>query len=535
MRTRTRRRNYLRGAFLFFTLLLSTQLTVEARGQTQSNTRVKIGDGVLQGSVRRGVAAFEGIPFASPPVGEGRWRPPQIEKPWKGVRSATKFAPACMQDLVRSQLPWTAEFMPQGKSSEDCLYLNVWEPMDTRNRGKPVPVYVFIHGGAFVQGSTDVAVYDGAALAARGVIVVTIQYRLGVFGFLAHPALTAESSQHASGDYGLLDCLAALQWVQANIAHFGGDPTRVTVGGQSAGASAVHDLLVSPLANGLFRGAIAESGSGVGPPMKPLNEAEVDGVTFAVAAHAASLTALRDLRADQVLEATRNTPQLRFAPIVDGWSIPQDPHTALAGGHTLDVPVLTGVVADEGSSVPGYGHSSVAVLRTAAKKAYGPEEARFEDLYPFRDDAEASDQSRIAARDRVLTSLTLWASLQTAHVRSPVYLYDWTHVLPWPEHPQYAAFHSSELPYVFGNLQVLQRPFTTEDWRLSAAVMDRWVSFIQTGSPNQAGLQTWLPFNSDHPEAMKLDTDAHMQPPSSRERRAFWRAMLLSGQQISRE
>ena len=513
--------------------LLSAALGVGASGQTLDSVRVQISDGMLQGSLFRGVASFKAIPFAAPPVGEGRWRPPQPEKPWKGVRPATRFPPACMQDLVRSQLPWTAEFMPQGKDSEDCLYLNVWQPMKRGNKREPLPVYVFIHGGAFVQGSTDVAVYDGAALAAKGIVVVTIQYRLGVFGFLAHPGLAAESPAHASGNYGLLDCLAALRWVHANIGAFGGDPARVTVGGQSAGASAVHDLLVSPLTHDLLRGAIAESGSGIGPLMRAMSDSEADGVTFAVAANATSVAALRALSARQILAATHAVSQLRFAPVVDGWSIPQDPNAALAAGHTLDVPVLSGVVADEGSSVSGYGRTSAARLRAGAKNAYGSEESYFEHLYPFRDDAEASEQSRVAARDRVLASLTSWASLEAAHAHSPVYLYDWTHVLPWPDQPQYAAFHSSELPYVFGNLQVLQRPFTTEDWRMSAAAMDMWVSFIRTGSPNEAGLPVWSAFNAGNPETMRLDTDAHMQSFTSSERLAFWQTVLLAGRKGS--
>ncbi len=479
--------------------------------------------GVLEGQQEGQVLSFKGIPFAAPPVGELRWRPPQPAAPWSGIRPALRFGAACKQDLVRSMLPWTEEFMHHGEDSEDCLTLNVWTPNPQANGSAKLPVYVFVHGGAFQQGSTSVAVYDGAALAARGVIVVTIQYRLGVFGFFAHPALTAESPNHASGNYGLLDCLAALGWIKENIADFGGDPAHVTVGGQSAGAAAVHDLLASPLARGLIAGAIAESGSALGPPLKPLETAEQDGVAFASAKGTTSLAALRALSAAQLLAPVAGA---RFGPVVDGWSVPEDPNAAIAAGHVLDVPVLTGMQADEGSSSVSYGHSTAAALAASSAKMFDAQAPSFATLYPFSDDAAAASVAKASARDRGLASMDLWATLTAAHVHSPIYTYYWAHALPWPEHPEFASFHSSEVPYVFGTLNVLHRPFTAEDRALSAEAGGWWVNFIRSGDPNGPGLPHWGAFDAAKPETLEINTDAHMRPLMSAERLAFWTKVL---------
>ena len=487
-----------------------------------AQTRVQVRGGALEGSDGAGVVAFKGIPFAAPPVGDLRWRAPQPAKAWAGVRTAKSFPVACEQALTRSHLPWTEEFMPQGTDSEDCLYLNVWTPSV---KAKGLPVYVFLHGGAYREGATSIAVYDGAALAAKGAVVVTIQYRLGVFGFLAHPELTAESADHASGNYALMDCLAAMGWVKQNIAAFGGNPERVTVGGQSAGAGAVHALLASPMARGLMQGAIAESGSSVGPPLRSLAAAEQDGQAFAASRGAGSLAALRALPAEQLLPRATDPNTLRFAPIVDGKVLPEDPNAAIASGHALDVPILTGMQADEGSSTAGYGRSTQAQMGEAAGRM-GSGGERFRTLYPFADDGAAAEAGKVSARDRGLASMYLWASLTAAHDRSPVYTYYWAHALPWPEHPEYASFHSSELPYVLGNLGVMQRPFTGADRALSAEAEGWWLNFLRSGNPNGAGLPRWDRFAADKPETMEIDTDAHMRPLMSADRLVFWRSVM---------
>ena len=502
-------------------------IAVLSSSTTYAQTVVSTRDGKLAGTTAAGVTSFKGIPFAAPPVGDLRWRPPQPPKPWSGVHQATAFPAACPQKLVRSQLPWTEAFMNQVPMSEDCLYLNVWAPTTVSEKSarsaKSLPVYVFIHGGAFNQGSTSVAVYNGAPLAAKGVIVVTIQYRLGVLGFLAHPALTAESPNYASGNYGLLDCLAALRWVHEDITAFGGDPSRVTVGGQSAGAAAVHDLLASPMTRGLVAGAIAESGSSITASVPPLRVAEQDGLKLATLAGAKDLAALRALPPDRLVAVAAG---MRLAPVIDGWSLPEDPTAALANGRTLDVPILTGMQADEGSSSPTYAHVTAANLRSETSQHVGAQEQRFETLYPFSTDAEATQQSKASARDRGLASMELWASLTAAHNRSPVYTYYWAHVLPWPEHPEFGSFHSSELPYILGTLDVLPRPYTAEDRKLSAEAMNQWASFIRTGSPNGAGLPLWKPLQAHAPETMIIDTTAGIRTVMDAEHLAFWRSIL---------
>jgi para-nitrobenzyl esterase len=495
-------------------------------GNVLAQTRVHVQEGTLEGTSAGEIASFKGIPFAAPPVGDMRWRPPVAAKSWTGVRPVKSFSLACKQDLVRDNLPWTEEFNPPGGDSEDCLYLNVWTPKIVAKGTAALPVYVFIHGGAFHQGSSSVAIYDGAPLAAQGVVVVTIQYRLGVFGFLTHPELTAESPNHASGNYALMDCQAALRWIKQNISTFGGDPSKVTIGGQSAGASAVHALLASPMSRGLLRAAIAESGSSVGRPMKSLTEGEKEGRAFASAKGATSLAALRALPAEKLLPAPTDPPA-RFGPVVDGWILPEDPNIATAAGRALNVPVLTGMTADEGSSSPGYGHSSVAQLQQQSK-TYGANQVLFQTLYPFSNNATASEQSKSSARDRGLASMYLWASLATGLNRSPVYTFLWAHTLPWPKHPEFAAFHCSDVPYVLGNLKVLNRPFKPEDYALSTEASGWWANFVRTGNPNGSGQQAWLPFDASKPQTWEVDTNAHMRPLMRADRLAFWKTALSS-------
>src|SRR5262249_16806396 len=301
-----------------------------------ANNMVRVESGLLEGASSSvpGVRVFKGIPYAAPPIGDLRWRLPKPPAKWEGVRKADKFSDSCVQNLARSHNPWTAEFMAQNQASEDCLCLNVWTAAEVA--GERQPVFVWIHGGAFTEGSGEVSVYDGAELAKKGLVVVTINYRLGVFGFLTHPELSKESGRNSSGNYGLLDVVAALQWAQKNIAAFGGDPQRVTVAGQSAGASAVHALTASPLAKGLFHRAIAESGSGVGRRMRSLSETENEGVKFAESKGANSI---RELRAMSAKDLTGGSG-MRFGPVVDGWFLSEDTAAVFAQGKQNDAPML---------------------------------------------------------------------------------------------------------------------------------------------------------------------------------------------------
>ncbi len=465
----------------------------------------------------KGVTAFLGIPYAAPPTGELRWKPPAPRAPWDGVLQADKPFPSAMQELRREFMPWTWEFMLQNDVAEDSLALNIWTPAIDSTEKRPV--FVWIHGGAFFSGSGEVALYDGQGLAQKGVIVVTINYRLGVFGFLAHPELSAESPHGASGNYALMDCVAALQWVRRNIAAFGGDPANITVGGQSAGAAAVHALTAAPSARGSFDRIIAQSGPWrTGASLPDLAAGEKQGTEFAAAIGAPTLAELRALPAQELYDryAAHN---FRFRPIIDGWFLPQDVAAAFADGSAIDVPALSGWTADEGSSRAGYGTSTVDEFTAMARERYGEHAEAFLALYPAKDDAEAGESSKQAQRDAALYSLWAW---RQARGEAPDFGYLFVRGIPWPEHPNYGAFHSADMPYTFNNLDVMDRPWTPFDRQLADVVSDYWVNFITNGDPNGPRLPHW-PARDDR--IMRFDTiigSAPVLPPAKLQ---FWQEM----------
>ncbi len=447
-----------------------------------------VDQGALAGKTDRDVDAFLGVPFAAPPVGALRWKAPEPPAKWQDARDATAFAPSCPQPVTPEGFgPWTSEYVVQGAVAEDCLYLNVWAPSDRRAQ----PVLVWIHGGAFTTGSGSVPIYDGAALAREGSVVVTINYRLGALGFLAHPELTQEAG--TSGNYGLLDAIAALRWIEKNIGAFGGDPHRVTVAGQSAGAAMVLDLVDSPLAKGLFARAIAESGAGLGITAQPLADAERAGVAFAQAKGAKSLADLRALSADEISKPPAGAagPPLGFAPVADG-------HALIAGEHFVsDVPMLTGLTADEGSAMsPGYGHTTREQLAKQAHVQYGDLATRLLALYPAASDAEAANVAKIAARERGLASTLLWARARAQKSRTPAYVYLYVHPEPGPDAARYGAFHSSEIPYVFRNLDKADRPYTAEDRAVVLTASRYWLNFLHSGDPSGPGAVPWPAFDA---------------------------------------
>jgi para-nitrobenzyl esterase len=494
--------------FLLFVYATST------RDVDNIKDTVRIESGLVEGvpgSVA-GVRVFKGIPFASPPVGDLRWRPPQPPAKWEGVRKADRFSDSCMQNLARSHNPWTAEFMAQNQAGEDCLCLNVWT--SAKAGGERRPVLVWIHGGAFREGSGEVAVYDGEHLASKGLVVVTINYRLGVFGFLAHPELSKESSNNASGNYGLLDAVAALQWVQKNIEAFGGDRQRVTIAGQSAGAFAVHALTASPLARGLFQRAIAESGSGIGRRNRALAEAEKDGLKFA---QAKGVPSIRELRAISAKDLTVDGG-IRFAPVVDGWFLPADVVATFAQGKQNDVPMLTGLTADEGSASPTYGKIKADEFKKQATDRFGELAEKFLNFYPSADDVQSGASQKRSAREQGMISMYLWAAERARTSKANAWTYYFSRAIPWPEQPQYGAFHTSEVPYVFGNLDRLNRPWEPIDRQLSATMMSYWVNFATTGDPNGKGLARWPVFDAKNRTTMELGEKTEKRPIADSER-----------------
>lgn len=387
--------------------------------------------------------------------------------------------------------------MAHGPVSEDCLYLNVWTA--AASAGDKRPVFVWIHGGGFNEGSGAIAAYDGEELAKKGLVVVTVNYRMGVLGFLSHPELTKESGHQTSGNYGLLDQLAALEWVKKNIVGFGGDPGRVTIAGQSAGASSVHALAASPLARGLFQRAIAESGSGLGRPLGSRAEAEKDGVRFAAAEGASSLPALRALPVSEITARVQGQ-SFGFRPIVDGWLLPDDIQTLFASGKQNDVPTLTGIVWDEGSSSATYGKQTPADFEQSTQKAFGPFGDRLLKLYPASSPQSQTDLQR----ERALLSMHLWAAKRAQTSKTRVFTYIFDHPEPGANSAIYRVFHTSEVPYVFKSLAKCDRPWTPDDRRIAELVSSYWINFATTGDPNGKGLPPWPAFDPQQLRTMEI-------------------------------
>lgn len=459
------------------------------------------------------ISSFKGIPFAAPPVGNLRWRPPVPPAAWKAVRDATDFGPSCMQRLHGTFGPWTPEFLVQNKVSEDCLYLNVWMPRVSATAN--LPVIVFIPGGGFVEGSGEVPVYNGAHLASSGLVIVTINYRLGALGFLAYPALTAESPHHSSGNYGILDQIAALQWVKDNIRAFGGNPSNVTVWGQSAGAFSVGALLDSPLARGLFQRAQADSGLGITGREVNLATAEQDGLKFAAAHHAAGIAQLRAIPAADLLSSSGGAG-LRFALIRDGWVLPNSSTAA------NDVPVITGYQANDYWLTSPPLHSA-ADYEARIQRLYGPMVSEYKTLYPPGGTlAQMQDSIIQASRDRERVSMFLWASRYLRHHRGPVYTYYFDRAIPWPQHPEFGAFHSGELPYFFRNLNVLDRPWQSQDREISRLVSSYLRNFAATGNPNGGELPHWSAVDPARPSTMQIGVATRTMPLAREDRYKFW-------------
>ncbi len=505
----------------------------------QAQVEARVREGVLSGIrlPEGSVSVYKGIPYAAAPVGPLRWQTPQPPEGWEGVRSAKEFAAACPQNLARSRNPWTGEFMVQHEADEDCLYLNIWTAARTENEKRPVLVY--LHGGGFGEGSGSVQVYDGEQLARKGLVVATINYRLGVLGFLAHPELTAASEHGASGNYGLLDQAAALQWIRENIAAFGGDPDNVTIAGQSAGAVSVYLLTASPLAKGLFHRAIAQSGPGglasfgltsTRSMSRNLAEAEAEGLAFAQRKGARSIRELRALPVDTLLAALPpGSPPTRFIPIVDGYFLPDAVHAIYARGEQNDTPMLTGMNADEGSAFPGYGGMTVAAFREMVKERYGEQAETFLKLYPADTDQEAMRAHQAGLRDLALVALARLAAERAGTTRTDAYLYYFERAIPWPEHPEFGAFHTSEVPYVFNNLDLLDRPWEAVDRELADAMSSYWVNFAAAGNPNGPDLPVWPPYSRERQVLMALGKRIEPRVMPDEARRAFYEA-YLSGQ-----
>ena len=492
--------------------------------------QVKTAAGLLRGTASADgvVRAFHGIPFAAPPVGALRWQAPQPVAPWEGVREAVKPGPACLQgqmfgDIVLPDL------------SEDCLTLNVYAPAAAAS-GR-LPVMVWIHGGGFQAGAGSEPRHDGMAFARRGIVLVTINYRLGVFGFLAHPELTRESGRGASGNYGMLDQVAALRWVRDNIGFLGGDSGNVTIFGESAGSFAVSALIASPLARGLFHKAIGESGAYFGGSsgtlaLAPLAVNEQMGAKFASAVGADSLAALRAMPALAVLDAATKA-RLFFAPGIDGYFLVEDVADTYAAGRQSQVPLLAGWNADEMRAAVTLRPQKPTARGFAEenRKRFGPHADAILAAYPAGTDAEALESAAALASDLFIGHATWkWIDMQAKSGRLPVYRYSFDRTIPVPAGhtmngaPATArdigARHAGEIEYVFGSLDrsLPKVPWEPADRALSETMTSYWANFARTGDPNAPGLPAWPRYDLADRRVLHLDGTIHAAPDALRPR-----------------
>jgi para-nitrobenzyl esterase len=501
--------------------------------------RVKIANGTLEGTGPQasGIREFKGIPFAEPPMGDLRWSAPQPVKNWEGVKATTQFGPRCMQGSLFGDMVFRSNGM-----GEDCLYLNVWTPAKSGNERLPVLVYFF--GGGFVAGDGSEPRYDGESMAKKGIVALTVNYRLGVFGFMAHPELTRESAHHASGNYALLDQNAALKWVQKNIEAFGGDPRKVTIAGESAGSIAVSAQMASPLSKGLIAGAIGESGALIAPtlPPVPLAQGEQEGVKFAASVGANTLADLRAMPAERIQEAAAKLPIGRFSSTIDGYVLPKSPGEIFAAGEQAHVPLLAGWNTEENSarSVLAASDPTPDNFTKALGTLYGERAGDAARVYAGATADEVRQAATDLASDRFIAYST-WKWMD-AHGRtggSPVFYYYYSRPRPAmtaamgnavpglaggvtratggngsrPAPPKGAA-HSAEIEYAMGNLATNKVfEWTPDDHKVSEVMQAYFANFIKTGSPNGSGLPAWEAANAgSRVQRMHLDVDSRLEP-----------------------
>ncbi len=478
----------LRLKTLFFIFLIFLQaVTCQVTGQLLN---VNTAYGTVSGSAEDKVAVFKGVPFAAPPVGDLRWKAPQPPAAWSGVKHCDTFPASPVQSDPVPFMMWTQEFItPRQPLSEDCLYLNIWTPASTPKAA--LPVLVWIHGGGFVSGSGACPIYDGLGIAKKGVIFISINYRLGIFGFLAHPELSKESNLGTSGNFAILDQIQALKWIRQNIRAFGGDPDKVTIAGQSAGSMSVNALVASPLAKGLFRGAIAQSGGLLGGRIaRSLEEAEKTGLS--VASGTGNIADLRKLSSEQVLALTK-TPGARFGPVLDGKVLPENPAEFFRQKKHNDVALLSGWVTGDGALL-GPRQTTPEKFREDAIKQYGNLADRYLQIFPANTPEEAqASSSKLALISFGIFPAHLWAGYNS----KPSWLYQFSHVPPdKPDFPNYGAFHTSEVPYALHTLHMWDRTWKEGDLRLQKIMSDYWVNFVKTGNPNDKSLPEWPVYKS---------------------------------------
>jgi para-nitrobenzyl esterase len=511
---------------------------------------VRIESGALVGTLEEGgLRAFRGIPYAAAPVGVRRWQPPHPVESWAVQRPAGRFGPRCVQ---ANRAPNSVNYFGSEPQSEDCLYLNVWT--GARDASDGLPVLVWLHGGAFELGSGALPLFDGVGLAQQGIIVVTVNYRLGRLGFLAHPALSAESAAGSSGNYGLMDQISALQWVQTNIRAFGGNPQAVTLAGQSVGAMSANALMTAPRARGLFHRVALHSGATMGPvgqtagtgdAMQDLDAAERSGAAFAAALGAESADDLRALPAWQLQVArldgsTSPTPAPRHPGnfdtswmIVDGELLPSSVAETFRAGRQLAIPMLTGSTKDDWSVMPPLWADTPDGFATQARTAFADRYDQFTRSFPMDDHRSSAER---VGRQIVGYRNFIWQNFAAAHAHAKsgrsAWHYRFEHAPPIPldrhyvenEATELGAFHASELYYLFGTMSSRSWAWTEDDRALSLLMMQYWVRFVYSGDPNGSGDPSWPRFSASDPMTMRLSPFPRSEPTPELDRLQFFDA-----------
>ena len=512
--------------FFCFVVMISSMTFAQVNFDTYA-PKVKTENGILEGINDSGISIFKRIPFAKPPVGDLRWREPQPVENWTGVRDAKTFGSRPMQPAIFSDMVFRSDSI-----SEDCLYLNVWTPAKTDKEKLPVLVYFF--GGGFIAGDGSEFRYDGESMARKGIVAVTVNYRLGVFGFLAHPELTNESSHHSSGNYGLMDQAAALQWVSKNIKYFGGDPSKITIAGESAGSMSVSAQMASPLSRNLIAGAIGESGSFLGlTPLQTLADAERDGVKFVKNMNVSSIEELRNIPAKELMEKVFKTRGMRFSAIVDGYFFPKNPVEIFDEGEQAHVPLLVGWNSEEAnySGILRQEEPTVENYTKAIQNLYGENADQILKMYFATNEEEVKQAATALAGDRFIAFSTWkWFDMQCKTSDKPVYRYLYSRPRPALREeinetnndpkisPKGAkgAVHSAEIEYALGNLPTNRvYNWQPEDYKTSEIMQLFFANFIKTGNPNGLGVPEWIPNNDEGPvSVMNIDVNTKLIPES---------------------
>ncbi len=496
-------------AILVFSTCASKNNSSQKKIQEQ-NLLVRVKQGLLKGTIENDARTFKGIPYAAPPVGSLRWKPPKPAQPWTGIRDASQYCLACPQPPSYPNSFWARDSVAY---SEDCLFLNIWTDAKP---GEKQAVMVWVHGGAFIDGAGSFPEYNGSSLAKKGVVVVTINYRLGPFGFLAHPELTRESEHNTSGNYGILDQVAALKWIQQNITAFGGDPGNVTIFGHSAGAASVAILTCSPLSKGLFHKAIIQSvrisQDYIYLEKKNNNflPAEETGTEFVYKLGAKTVEELRKMPANEIISGYKKwlAGNSFLAPNVDGYVLPEPVITIFEKGKQHDVPIITGTTALEVSpivdrkTVP----NTINAFANIVEKKYGKRADKFKKLYPVKTGKDAAREWLQSITDSLYIVSTRMFLKEAQKAKSNIYYYYFTYAVPHEDSDYYGAFHGAEVGYVFNNLHHDNNNYKKFDYELANTLSGLWIKFAKTGKPSVENVPDWKPYNEKTQYYLNIDT-----------------------------